>query len=211
MLSWWPIGGNRAGRKPSAPDCVCSGASSTTPPGVSLLNRRIKSRPRQSGQAMVEVALMAPWIFLLFIGVFSFGFFAYSIICIQNAARAAAVQTAADATSQSDAIACSAALLELNFMPNVVGVTTCVAAPVTVTRTTRCGNAVSTVPECTLGTATSPPPSDADSSKTASPDQHAASSFIAVTYQTIPLIPIPGVLPGRLTITRTAEMRIIDE
>ena len=38
-----------------------------------------------------------------------------------------------------------------------------------------------------------------------------ASSFVVVTYQTIPLVPIPGVLPGQITFSRTAEMRIIQE
>jgi len=31
----------------------------------------------------------------------------------------------------------------------------------------------------------------------------------SVTYQTMPLFPIPGVLTGRMTLTRTAEMRIM--
>ena len=31
----------------------------------------------------------------------------------------------------------------------------------------------------------------------------------SVTYQTIPLLPIPGVLTGRMTLTRTSQMRIM--
>jgi hypothetical protein len=41
----------------------------------------------------------------------------------------------------------------------------------------------------------------------AGPDGTAASSA-SVTYQTIPMIPIPGLLTGRLTLTRTAEMKV---
>jgi hypothetical protein len=31
-----------------------------------------------------------------------------------------------------------------------------------------------------------------------------------VTYQTFPMVPIPGILTGQLTLTRTAEMRVIE-
>ena len=48
-------------------------------------------RRRQSGQAAVEVALMAPWIFFLFIGIFDLGFYCYSAVCTENAARAVAI------------------------------------------------------------------------------------------------------------------------
>src|SRR5947209_3532114 len=92
---------------------------------------------RQRGSAMVEVVLMSPWIFFLFIGVMDAGFMAYATICTQNAARAAATQTAFNKSSQSDTLACNAALNELRMMPNVVGMTTC-TAPVVVSRKTLC-------------------------------------------------------------------------
>ena len=40
-------------------------------------------------------------------------------------------------------------------------------------------------------------------------DASATSAQASVTYQTVPLIPIPGVLTGRMTLTRVAEMRVI--
>ncbi len=45
------------------------------------------SKRRQRGGSLVEVALLAPWIFFLFVGIFDFGFYAYAAICTQNAAR----------------------------------------------------------------------------------------------------------------------------
>ena len=50
---------------------------------------RRKKRNGESGSAMVEVALLAPWIFFLFVGVFDMGFYSYMAICVENAARAA--------------------------------------------------------------------------------------------------------------------------
>jgi hypothetical protein len=34
---------------------------------------------------------------------------------------------------------------------------------------------------------------------------------VAVTYQTVPLIPIPGALTGRMTITRTVAARVTED
>jgi len=48
-------------------------------------------RTKNRGSAVVEAALMMPWLAFLFMGVFDFGFYAYASICTQNAARAVAV------------------------------------------------------------------------------------------------------------------------
>ena len=173
---------------------------------------RRDSKRSERGGAIVEVALMAPWIFFLFVGVFDLGFYSYAIICTQNAARASAMQTAVDQTSQSDVIACNAAWNEMSGLPNVAGTSAnCTKLPVLVTRTTRCGTQVTMIPACTFGTATNPPPSDADSTKTTNPDQAAASSVVSVQYQSGLFVPIPGILTNQLTITRSSEMRIIQE
>ena len=42
-----------------------------------------------SGHAVVEIALMSPWILLLFVLIFDFGFYSYAAISTANAARAA--------------------------------------------------------------------------------------------------------------------------
>src|SRR5258706_1465654 len=77
---------------------------------------------RRSGQAVVEVALMMPWLAFLFVGVLDFGFYSYAAICTQNAARAAAMATSAGTTSQTNLIACTAALRELKGLPNMMGI-----------------------------------------------------------------------------------------
>src|SRR6476646_3701085 len=53
----------------------------------------IMRRDCRSGHAVVETALMAPWLFLFFIAIFDFGFYAYAGIVTANAARVAALHT----------------------------------------------------------------------------------------------------------------------
>jgi Flp pilus assembly protein TadG len=157
-------------------------------------DRRGCVKTRETGGAMVEVALMAPWIFLLFIAVFDFGFYAYAAICTQNAARAAAIRTAADGMQDFNE-ACNAALAELALLPNTTGLTSpggCQALPVVVQM-------------ATLTNSTTPICADCTERPTAT------SSQVSVTYQSIPLIPIPGVMTGRLNMTRVAEARILNE
>jgi Flp pilus assembly protein TadG len=148
-------------------------------------------RRNQRGNAVVEVALMAPWIFFLFLGVFDVGFYCYAAICTQNAARAVALSQAQTSTFDK----CTVALWELRTLPNSPPVNggTCDALPVMVTLTTLNGSAC---PDAGLGSATT----------------YAGTTFCvqsAVTYQTIPLLPIPGVLTGRMALTRTSMMRIL--
>ena len=144
-------------------------------------------RGNQRGNALVEVALMAPWIFFLFVGVFDVGFFCYAGICTQNAARAVALSSA----QGGNLAPCTVALGELGMLPNVNG-GTCDALPVIVTITTLDGSACA---DAGVGSAVT----------------NAALPFCvqsSVTYQTIPLIPIPGVMMGRMTLTRTSQMRL---
>jgi hypothetical protein len=149
-------------------------------------NKRIQSGKRdQHGHAIVELALMSPWIFFLFIGIFDFGFYAYAAISTQNAANMAALYTSAESTTAGDsATACAYALNELNKLPNARTLTTCSAYPVIVSAT---ANPVGCVP------VTAP-----------------CDSTVSVTYRTVPLIPIPGVV-GQMTFTRTAVMRVHPE
>ena len=137
-----------------------------------------RGRWREHGHAVIEVSLMAPWIFFLFVGTLDFGFYSYAVIATQNAARVAAMQTSTNTNTMADStMACNYALTELNVLPNTRSLTTCAALPVIV-------NATSFV--------------DADG---------ATGSRVDVTYQTINMIPIPG-LSGRLSITRNAQMRL---
>ena len=143
-------------------------------------------KSRQSGNAVVETALMAPWIFLLFLGVFDFGFYAYAAISTAQAARVAALYTSSSWSNQSDTTgACYYALQALSDMPNMSGVTTCASQASQVSSTQPLAVAV------TVGSG---------------PDG-AQASTVSVTYQTVPLFPIPGLM-GQMTITRTSEMKV---
>ena len=173
-----------------------------------MMTTSTKRKRREGGNSIVEVALLAPWIFFLFVGIFDLGFYTYAVICTENAARAAALQTASGTGAQSIAAACAAAWDELKGLPNVAGTSQdCTKLPVVVTQTTLCTQG--TVKPSTI-ICTDPGPC-ADCGNTTDPTGRAASSRVAVQYQSIPLVPIPGILTGQMTITRIAEMRIIAE
>ena len=139
-----------------------------------------RRRPGARGTAVVEVSLLAPWIFFLFVGVLDYGFYAYALISTENAARAAVMYTASDTSTADDAAgACPYVLGELRELPNVKNaVTSCTASPVQVTAQL------------------------IDPGADGLP-----ASRVTVTYDTIQLIPVPG-LASRLSITRTVEMRV---
>lgn len=133
------------------------------------------------GHAAIEVALMSPWIFLLFIAVFDFGFYAYAAMNIQNAARVAALETSVNNSSAGhQPTACSLAIREMRMLPNIAGIIgthACTALPLIVT--------------ATAFTDTEAKPA----------------SRVSVTYQTVPLFPLPFLM-GQMTMTRTVEMRV---
>lgn len=127
---------------------------------------------------MMEMALLMPWVFLLFIGIVDWGFYAYSLISVQAAIRTAVLYTSTSDTTKADSsTACTLVLAELSKLPNMSGVTDCTSNPV-VTATAVTG-----------------------------PDSNAASQ-VSVQYQSISLIPIPGLLTKQFTITRSGKMRL---
>jgi Flp pilus assembly protein TadG len=137
------------------------------------------ARRKRRGSALVELTMLSPWIFFLFIGIIDIGFYSYGLISVENAARIAAEYTSQTSTTASDqAGACTKILAELSNLSNVASLTSCGATPLVVT-----ANAVT------------------------GPDGGAATS-VSVTYQTISLIPIPGLLQSQLTFTRNVKMRI---
>jgi Flp pilus assembly protein TadG len=156
------------------------------------LQKRIPGKGRgrkQRGHAAVEAALMAPWIFVLFIVVLDLGMYSYAVIATQNAARSAVMHTSRSSTYVLDLTgACQIALNELRGMPNVPGsLATCAAS----------AGAVSN----------SQPIAVVVSSFVAADLQPAAR--VAVTYRSPQMFPIPG-LAGRLTVTRIVEARVLD-
>jgi Flp pilus assembly protein TadG len=134
------------------------------------------------GNAMMELVLIAPWIFLLFIGALDWGFYASALVSLQAAARSAALYTSGGTAVAADQTnACIIVLKEIRKLPNIgTSVTTCDSNPI-VTATSLTGGA--------------------------SPDGSLATQ-VSITYQSISLIPIPGLLAKQFTVTRTVKMRV---
>ena len=127
---------------------------------------------------MLETALLMPWILFLFAGTFDMGMYGYALISTQNATRVAATFTSSQNGRANDsARACQYALSEMSSLPNLRGVTSCDAYPLIVSA------------EAVTGV------------------DGGDASNVSVTYQTVQLFPIPGLM-GRLTVTRTAQMRV---
>jgi len=146
------------------------------------------------GNAMIEVALMSPWLLFLFVGVLDFGFYSYAAICTQNAARVAALANAYSSSASADGSgACAVVLQEMKSLPNTQALSSCSSG---------------TCPSTTGAVSASKPVAVTACSVTG-PDGASAAEII-VTYLSIPMIPIPGVLMGQMTITRTVEVPVLN-
>ncbi len=128
---------------------------------------------------MLEMALLAPWVFFLFVGALDWGFYAYALISVESAARSAALYTSTSASTAGDSDgACTIVLAEMRNLPNIgSSVTSCGSNPVV------------------------------SASSITGPDS-AAATLVSVRYQSVSLIPIPGLLTKQLTVTRTVKMRV---
>jgi Flp pilus assembly protein TadG len=134
---------------------------------------------RARGHAVIEAALLLPCLLFLFVGVFDMGFYLYAMMGVENAARVAVEYTATSSYTASDsATACTIALNELASVSNLNSVSSCSSLPLKVSAAAVSG---------------------ADGSP---------ASQVNVQYQSASLIPIPGLLTGRLTLTRVAQMRL---
>jgi hypothetical protein len=153
-----------------------------------------KMRPWTGGHAVLELALLVPWVLFLFVGAFDWGFYAWALISTESAARVAAMYTSTSSGTASDSIgACDYAAAELAYAPNIASSTWVNSAslPSSSTGLATCsGTALTVVAAAVTG-----------------PDGSSASQ-VTVTYQTPLLIQIPGLLPGQISITRSVQMRV---
>jgi hypothetical protein len=152
---------------------------------------RLRAR-RRRGNNLIEFSLIVPWYIFLFVGALDSGFFAYSLIASQTAAREGALYCAAQGSGagcpdSAMSTQCLYALDQLRMMPNVGGLLGSCGTSTTVT--TAAPVAVSTA------TITTSPASATYPGVT-----------VTVVYLTPNLIPIPGLFPGQVTITRTVTM-----
>jgi Flp pilus assembly protein TadG len=137
-----------------------------------------KSVSNKRGAAMMELALLLPWVCFLFIGALDWGFYAYQLISVETATRSAALYESG-LSGVDDTSACSVVLNELGTLTNMSGVT-CPASssPLVVTAVKIKG------------------PDNADAAQ------------VTVTYTTPNMIPIPGLLAKQFTIRRIVLMRM---
>src|SRR6266568_7932291 len=81
---------------------------------------------RLRGQAVIEVALLAPWVFFLFAGALDMGIYAYALIATQEAARTAVEYTSKNAATLEDSAgACQYALTQMGAISNVRELSSC--------------------------------------------------------------------------------------
>jgi Flp pilus assembly protein TadG len=141
----------------------------------------MRNKRKHRGGSAVEFALLSPWVFFLFVGAFDWGFYAHALISTENATRVAALYGAnLSGGTVSTTEACTLVLNELSIASNVAGLSGC-TGPVSDTQPV-----VLAVTCTTLDSV------------------HAVQ--VAVTYRTLQLIPIPGLLSGKVTLYRTAQM-----
>lgn len=132
------------------------------------------------------MALMLPWLAFLFVGAFDWGYYAHALISTEDAARVAGTYAATATSTATDTTnVCLFALEELRIVPNISSSTTsCNGSPVSVTA-------------ALLNSTTTPTSADG---------QNAAQ--VSVTYTTLQLIPIPGLLQKQATFNRIVQMRL---
>jgi Flp pilus assembly protein TadG len=96
-----------------------------------VLARRSRGK---RGSSLVELTLISPWLLFLFVGVVDVGFFTYSLIAVENAARVAAEFTSRNsAVAGSYSAACTKVLPELEMLLRVGSLTDCSNSTLTVT------------------------------------------------------------------------------
>lgn len=133
---------------------------------------------RNKGQALVELAIVAPWIFFLFIAIADTGICTLASIGVQNAARAAALNASASSAAANDtADACAVVRQELQSLPNIDSNTDCGGLPLQVTT------------------------QKLDAGIDGSP-----AALVTVTYQTIELVPVPLLFSGTVTLAKSVQM-----
>ncbi len=136
---------------------------------------------------LIEISLLVPMLFFLFLGMVNVGFYIYAFISVGNAARVAAQYTGTNFGYAGDSnLACEAAWREMWSLPNVDRPASCTGSG------------------CCTG--------DLQVTATYIPAESMFStpaSRVTVTYTTIQLFPLPF-MSGRMVINRIATMPVIN-
>jgi Flp pilus assembly protein TadG len=134
----------------------------------------------RKGNSLVEFSFLMPWYVFLFVGSFDLGMYSYSLVALEEGVRMAALNASQTTSSASDSFTAGQYVLgSIKGLPNIgSGVTVTNTSPINVT--------------AALGTGLD-----------GNPD-----TTVTAVYTSPQLIPIPGLLPGQLTITRAVQMRV---
>ncbi|MBS1855486.1 MAG: pilus assembly protein [Acidobacteria bacterium] len=135
-------------------------------------------RRKVRGGAALEMALFLPWFVFLFVGAFDWGMYAHALISVESAARSACQYTSRASANKADSATACSYVIAEMKVSPNVTGTTCAALPLIVSAAGATG-----------------------------PDNREASQ-VTVTYRTPQLIPIPGLLAGQATISRSVTMRV---
>lgn len=80
----------------------------------------MRRKSARSGSSVIELVLISPWIFFLFIGALDWGFYSSALISVEAAARSAALYASSSASASSDSSgARDIVVKELANVPNV--------------------------------------------------------------------------------------------
>jgi Flp pilus assembly protein TadG len=140
-----------------------------------------RSRASQGGQAVIETALLLPWLVFCFVGAFDLGVYSYAMISAENAARVVGMYASSSATvAANPTLACTYALAELKDSPGVGSTNSCSANGVVNVSTTYLATGADGLP----------------------------AAQVSITYKPTQVISLPGLINGNLTITRTVEFPI---
>ena len=137
----------------------------------------LDGRRRRQGSSIIEMTLIFPWFVFLFVGAFDWGFLAHALISVESAARVAALYSASQSSAPAVSTLCPIVRNELKIASNVNDTLACTSSPLVVSVTSGAG-----------------------------PDGQTAYT-VSVAYTTLRLIPIPGLLTGQATITRSVQVR----
>jgi len=155
---------------------------------------------RRSGNSIIEMTFMLPWLLFLFVGVFDVGFYCYALIATQNAARAAAVHNSISKTAaiDPDGSGCQIVVSELSTAAYGRALAGCNTQTLQV-ESDYCPGAQGSNPSSSSSTQQYPCPTSIGNTDAVQ---------VVVTYQSALLIPIPGLLRGQLPITRAAVVQV---
>jgi Flp pilus assembly protein TadG len=82
--------------------------------------KAVRRKNGRSGSSIIEMVLISPWIFFLFIGALDWGFYSSALISVEAAAHSAALYTSTSAGTSADSSGARTIVVkELANVPNV--------------------------------------------------------------------------------------------